>query len=133
MVFLLLLLFLQLLQLFLFLILFNILFISSTSCNSVFCTFAVTSLMNSYFTSFLCSLPLSHFTFLSLLNSLNFQSNLALTKKWSDSISASLTLLTSQTFVQFLLFPICDLSGYTFCCQVIPVNVLMLITCSHHR
>jgi len=45
---------------------------------------------------------------------------LVLTKKWSDSISASLILVTSQTFVKCLLSTnIYDLSGYIFCCQVI--------------
>ena len=55
----------QLLHLFLFFILFHISFVFHTSSNLVFCTFAVTFLINYYFTSFLFCLPMSHF-FISL-------------------------------------------------------------------
>jgi len=61
----------------LFLILFHISFISSTSSDWAFYTFAVTSSMNC-FIYFLFSLPMSHsfiIIFLSLLTSRHFQSN----------------------------------------------------------
>jgi len=66
-----------------FLILFHISFISSIPCNGVFCTCAVTSLMNSSFTSFLFSLPILYLycTFLSFLTFVNFQSNFSPYKK----------------------------------------------------
>ena len=75
--------------------------ISSTSSNWVFCVFAVTSLMNTSFTFLLFYLPISHFFIsLFLVFSLFLMLNiiLALTEKWSHSISAP---------------------GYIFCCQVI--------------
>ena len=87
-------------------ILFNISFIPTTSFNWVFCTFAVTSLMNSSFASLSLVYQYTHtFTSLSLVFSLFLIFNLilALTNKWSDSMSAPHLILKSQTFVQWLL------------------------------
>jgi len=96
---------------------------------------AVTSFMNYSFTCFLFILPISHFSislFLVFSVLLIFNLILVLTKKWSYSISMPLILLTSQIFVQHVFYkPVCDLSGYLYCCQSDDiVNVLMLIPCS---
>jgi len=98
--------FFQLFHLFLFLVLFHNSFTTSTSCNWAFCIFTVASLINSSFTSFLFCLPIPYFFIsLFLVLSLLLISNLilAVTTKRPDSISATLILLTSQIFVQYVL------------------------------
>ena len=89
-----------------FFILFHILLTTSVSSLWVFCIFTVTSSNNSSFTSFIFILPISRFfisLFLVFSLLLIFNLILPFTKKWSDTVSAAVALLTSQTFLHCLL------------------------------
>ena len=118
-------------------ILFYISFISATISNWIFCISPFTSL-NSPFTYFLFHLPLSHFFIsLFLITSLFLIFNviLALTKKWSDSVSALLIFLILRTFMQCLLSTNIWFTDYTLSCQVIvrwPCEYPCLVPCYHH-
>ena len=100
-------------------ILFHISFVSSTYYNRVFCTFVVTFLMNSSFTSFLLRLPISHFfisLFLVFSFLLIFNHVLVLTKSGLIPFQCLSYFHITNIHAAFS-FNQHDLSGYIFCCQ----------------